>query len=264
MLAQYESALGDESDCAVAVAAINALTAMIQRSESATMMGLERELKQVTEAIKARHPSNAIPTSAACELFLRYVSRTSALEFADVQTAKQHLIERGSQFREISLQARARIAATGAHFIRDDSIILLHGFSRVSLAILRQAASEGKKFKVVSTEGRPNGSGAQVADELGRDGIPVKLALDNAVAVEMESCSMVLVGAEGVVESGGVINNAGTYQVGTSTIFPVFLCAVDRGLRTESPYRAQRWLRMPSGSRFMSRPRATSSRGCSR
>lgn len=44
------------------------------------------------------------------------------------------------------------------------------------------------------------------ARELIDAGIPVTLILDSAVAFAMERVDMVLVGAEGVVESGGIIN----------------------------------------------------------
>jgi translation initiation factor eIF-2B subunit alpha len=43
--------------------------------------------------------------------------------------------------------------------------------------------------------------------------IPVTVVLDSGVGYVMERVDMVLVGAEGVVESGGVINKLGTYTV---------------------------------------------------
>ncbi len=41
--------------------------------------------------------------------------------------------------------------------------------------------------------------------------IPVKLVLDSAIAVALEEANFVMVGAEAVVESGGLINRLGTY-----------------------------------------------------
>jgi hypothetical protein len=40
----------------------------------------------------------AISLKAGCELFLRYTTRTSALEIEDFQQAKKRLIERGQHF----------------------------------------------------------------------------------------------------------------------------------------------------------------------
>jgi len=44
----------------------------------------------------------SIPLSAGCDLFLRYVTRTSALEYEDIRAGKARLIERGERFSEIS------------------------------------------------------------------------------------------------------------------------------------------------------------------
>ncbi len=59
-------------------------------------------------------------------------------------------------------------------------------------------------------------------------GIPVTLILDSGVAYMMEKVDMVLVGAEGVVESGGIINMLGTYQaalVARTMNKPVYVAA---------------------------------------
>ncbi len=43
--------------------------------------------------------------------------------------------------------------------------------------------------------------------------IPAQMILDAAVGYFIEKVDMVLVGAEGVVENGGLINQIGTYQI---------------------------------------------------
>ncbi len=84
------------------------------------------------------------------------------------------------------------------------------------------------KFILPHTEGRPDNTGAEVARELLSVGIPVTLILDSGVAYMMEKVDMVLVGAEGVVESGGIINMLGTYQaalVARTMNKPVYVAA---------------------------------------
>lgn len=44
-------------------------------------------------------------------------------------------------------------------------------------------------------------------------GIPTKFIRDSAVGVIMEEVDLCLVGAEGVAENGGIINEIGTYQI---------------------------------------------------
>ena len=44
---------------------------------------------------------------------------------------------------------------------------------------------------------------------LEKENIPCKVIYDSAVGCKMEDVDMVMVGAEGVVESGGIINKVG-------------------------------------------------------
>ena len=52
-----------------------------------------------------------------------------------------------------------------------------------------------------------------MCEELSTAGIDCTLILDSAVGYVMETVDMVFVGAEGVVESGGIINRIGTYTM---------------------------------------------------
>ena len=60
-------------------------------------------------------------------------------------------------------------------------------------------------FTVIVPEGRPEGSGVRMAQQLASRSIPVQIVLDSAVAHVMERVDMVLVGADAVVENGGII-----------------------------------------------------------
>lgn len=67
-----------------------------------------------------------------------------------------------------------------------------------------------------------------MSNELAKLDIPVKLLIDSAVAYSMDEVDMVFVGADGVVESGGIINMMGTYQtalVAKSMNKPVYVAA---------------------------------------
>ncbi|OAY76418.1 Translation initiation factor eIF-2B subunit alpha [Ananas comosus] len=133
-------------DLAEAVAAIMALAAVIRSSEATTMMELEIELKKASDTLKS-WDTTSISLSAGCDLFMRYVTRTSALEYEDFDAAKRRLIERGEKFGEISLKVRRTIAMLCQDFIFDGCTILVHGFSRVVLEVLKLAASNRKLFR---------------------------------------------------------------------------------------------------------------------
>ena len=67
---------------------------------------------------------------------------------------------------------------------------------------------------MIVLEGRPEGGGARAARQYASAGIPVTVVLDSAMGYACEKSDLVLVGAEGVVENGGVVNKVGTYALG--------------------------------------------------
>ncbi|RLN89693.1 hypothetical protein BBJ28_00013544 [Nothophytophthora sp. Chile5] len=184
---------------------------------------------------------NSIATTAGCQLFLRYVTRCF-LEFDDFDLCKSQLIDRGELFAETSLSSRKRISEVGHNFIRDGMVrrhllgskVMTHGKSRVVISLLREAAKT-KFFSVFVTEGRSNASGyagrspnstpwvehavttfvssafgdcrVETAKQLAEVGIPTTVILDSAVGYYMEQMDIVIVGAEGVVENGGIVNS---------------------------------------------------------
>ncbi|KAL0380594.1 UNVERIFIED_CONTAM: Translation initiation factor eIF-2B subunit alpha [Sesamum angustifolium] len=216
-----------QPELAEAVAAIRALASVIRSSQATTMMELEIELKKAVDSLKS-WDTTSISLTAGCDLFIRYVTRTSALEYEDFDSAKSRLIERAEKFGEISYKAREIIAMLGQDFILDGCTILVHGFSRVVLEVLRTATQNKKQFRVFCTEGRPDRTGLRLSNELAKLDVPVKLLIDSAVAYSMDEVDMVFVGADGVVESGGIINMMGTYQialVAKSMNKPVYVAA---------------------------------------
>jgi len=198
---------------ALAVAAIEALTHLVKQSNAKTLMELEIELKAACDRLKAVN-KGSISLGAGCELFSRYVTRTS-FDFPDFEACKERVIVRGEQFAKMSINGRKTISGLVDRFISDGKVILIHGNSRVVSGVLLHAAQKGKHFSVIVTEGRPDSqeSGLQAASVLSDAGIPVSFILDSSVAYVMERVDLVLVGAEGVVENGGIINKIGTYQI---------------------------------------------------
>ena len=242
------ASLFDKSATAIPVAAIKALLGVVQRSQAETMMGLQDELKQAADillnysggsgssaggsqsgcVITKKQRSN-IALQSGCELFLKYVTRTF-LELPDFEACRQLVLERGERFQMISLAARDRIAVQASDFVPHNATILTHGWSRVVAAILLQASSSSssssshggpyrkqqppKHFQLIILEGRPDASGAKAAQSYAREtNIPVRVIPDAAMGYIMETVDLVIVGAEGVLENGGIVNKMGTYAL---------------------------------------------------
>ena len=61
---------------------------------------------------------------------------------------------------------------------------------------------------------RPDAGGAKSAKAYAKTGIPTTVVLDSAMGYVMERVDLVIVGTEGVVENGGVVNKVGTFALG--------------------------------------------------
>jgi translation initiation factor eIF-2B subunit alpha len=195
----------------MAVCAIKALSSVIKNSLATTMMELEIELKASTDMLLQSNASST-SLSAVCELFSRYVTRTS-FDVPEFTKCKAKIIERGEEFGKQSANIKQYISTLVYRFLGNNKVVLIHGFSSVVIGALLHAAKLGRHFSVVTTEGRPDGQGYGAAKALMDAGIPVTMIPDSAVAFMMEKVDFVLVGADGVVESGGVINKTGTCQI---------------------------------------------------
>lgn len=72
--------------------------------------------------------------------------------------------------------------------------------------LLKAAISGNRRFRVLINESRPTGKGFRAAQELKANGIQAEVFLDAAIGHYIQHVDMVLVGAEGIVENGGLIN----------------------------------------------------------
>jgi len=98
--------------------------------------------------------------------------------------------------------------------------VLTHGGSRVVGTLLGKAAEASAsggsvRFKVIYVmNGARVGESKAVVTSLRAKGVPVATITEGAVGYAMGKVDLVIVGAEGVVENGGIISRLGTYQIG--------------------------------------------------
>lgn len=127
-------------------------------------------------------------------------------------------------------EARLAIGRMAGRLIHPGSTVLTNGGSRVVGTVLRAAAEAqirdtgAPRFKVIYvTSGMT--AAAAASDYAATEGTQTITALramhvyvatipEAAVAYSMGKVDMVLVGAEGVVENGGIVSRMGTYQAG--------------------------------------------------
>ncbi|KAJ1817433.1 translation initiation factor eIF-2B subunit alpha, partial [Coemansia sp. RSA 2599] len=206
----YNDLVQKDSSISTPVAAVDSLVKMVEKLNATTMLEFMMIVRTACEKLKEA-TNNSISLSAGCDVFLQQMSRLSNAQSVD--ECRKALIRAGSDFVQGAGKCRENVAEFGSPFVRDDQTILVHSYSRVIMGLLRRAVKQNKRFRVYITESRPDQSGLQAAEELKQLGVPCEVILDAAVGYIIEKVDLVLVGAEGVVESGGLINKIGTYQL---------------------------------------------------
>jgi translation initiation factor eIF-2B subunit alpha len=215
----YHQLLKEDPDLTMPVAAIEALIELLVQSRAVTVYETLDLVKTQSDYLKSRIP-NSISLSAGTDLFQRYmISSLKPSSTGNFDTMRQHLLSNGRLFVSRAKAGREKIATYGRHFVRDGSVVLTHGGSRVVGALLGKAAEASKsggnvRFKViyVMNDARSSESKA-VVSTLRAKGVPVATISEGAVGYAMGKVNLVIVGAEGVVENGGIISRLGTYQI---------------------------------------------------
>lgn len=212
----FANTMRHDPDLSAAVAAIQTLIELITHSSAETVAQLRDDLQNAIKTL-TETDSSVTSITSGCELLLRFITLT-ALDHSDFQQCKHIMVERGRMFLARLGQCRQKIANIATSFITDGCTILTHSHSRVVLYSLLQAAKANRRFQVFVTEAMPNKSGYITQKILNEAGIPCTIILDSAIGYIMEKVDLVMVGAEGVVESGGIINKIGTYTMAISAL----------------------------------------------
>ncbi|PWN49416.1 IF-2B-domain-containing protein [Violaceomyces palustris] len=207
----YHSYLASDPDLPMPIASIYALSQLVSQSKAATTSELMESIRSSSQELK-KSLSNPVPATAGLDLFTRFVV-TKSWDGDDFEAHKQNLFNLAREFAMHTVPScREKIAELALPFIKDDAVILTHSYSRVVMQVLKKAAlKQSKRISVYVTESRPTGLGLKTYEQLTQAGIPCTVVLDSAVAYLMPKVDLCLVGAEGVVESGGILNAIGTY-----------------------------------------------------
>lgn len=223
VVAAYHRLLAEDSDITMPVAAIESLILGLANTPSSTVSETLDLVSKLTDQLKRSVP-NSISLSAGTDIFQQYLitslQRPSGGS-GDFDQIRSHLVQNGKLFVDRAKAAREKIAAFGKNFVRDGTTVLTNGGSRVVGALLKSAAessnSSGRgsiRFKViyvVSADDKETESTQNIAALRERD-IPVATIPPTAIAYCLDQVTQCFVGAEGVVENGGVVSRLGTYQ----------------------------------------------------
>ncbi|MDI1486399.1 MAG: translation initiation factor eIF-2B subunit alpha [Ramalina farinacea] len=229
----YNKLLDLDHEITKPVAAIESLTALLSASPPSTVSETLALIESSTSTLKASVP-NPIALSAGTDLFQRYI--VTALQSGssdprgrskrgpgsspdDFGAIRAHLLANSKLVIQRAKEARGSIARIAKRFVQDGSTVLTCGASRVVSAVLNAAADDGVLFQVIYVQSsnptkREQGFGRDLVLGLRGKEIPVAVTSFDAVATAMAKASFCMVGAESVVENGGITSSLGTRQIG--------------------------------------------------
>ncbi|KAL6937983.1 translation initiation factor eIF-2B subunit alpha [Hanseniaspora osmophila] len=213
----YLHFLEQDPEMTMPIAAIESLITLLQHTQPSTSAEMIQVIHKATAELTRSIP-NSISLKAGCDIFSRFVLKNThelskKNDSKDWETFKQHLIENGQLFIDRAKQSREKIASIGADFIRDGDIILVHGYSRAVSHLLSKAAERLIRFRCIVTESRPTDGGLLLCKQLQEHGVVCNMIVDSGVGSIIHKVDKIMVGAEGVTESGGVINLIGTCSI---------------------------------------------------
>ena len=194
------------------ICAIKVLTEVLDHFNGSTMMEVNSLLESQVD-ILTREFAECPGVASGSELFMKFALRLNSDVMPPPGALRQTLVERGRKFISRLERSRETIGSLAIPFFRDGCCVLIHGYSRVVLAVIRKAHEHGANFSVVCTESRPDSMGFRMAAEINELGVPAHVILDSAAAAVMDKIDFVLCGSQIICESGGIINKIGTYQL---------------------------------------------------
>jgi len=190
------------------IATIQGLLSVLSTSGATTVQELVHNLREATAQFKAVDCST-IAVKSASDLFTLFITQKehARLEREDFESCRQLMMARGATFLARLEDSHNKIVAVSQPFLASANTVLVHGSSRVVAGALA-LASKTRDMEVVLTR-----SSGEMVKKLKAENIRCRVVEDLAVGAEMHKVDCVLLGAEGVVETGGIVNQLGSYTV---------------------------------------------------
>ncbi|KAF2861818.1 nagb/rpia/CoA transferase-like protein [Piedraia hortae CBS 480.64] len=201
-------------DVSPPVAAIQVLISSISNTQPSTASETLDLISKHISSLETAFP-NSISLSAGTTLLKQYVITTlqrEAYQNDDFAVVRQKLIVESEAIITRIGTASKLIAQFGPKFVCDGDVILIFGRSGVVDALLDRAADK-KVFSIIYVvEGDGRGVEREV-EMLRKKDIRVAVVPPTAVAYAMHKVSRCFVGAEAIVENGGIVAHLGTFQL---------------------------------------------------
>ncbi len=194
--------------------AVELLSAVAEASEAATAQELFCDLLLVASRLRMAQPGMAIIRNLVGMLLYQADLKRAAVSAAEFRTLIGSFTTELMERTEAGAEDASRNAVA---FLPMDGHVLTHSYSRTVLRALELGIKGGRRLQVYATESYPGMEGKQLAKDLVKFGIPVKLVADSAVGSIIPDVDLVLVGADSVLTDGSLLHKIGTKNIATAT-----------------------------------------------
>lgn len=188
---------------------MHALAQVATDSTASDVHGLADEIESAIDALLAVMPAYAPPINVMHLVMSRVDEALTGN--ATVSELRAALIGDAENFRVWCEKAQAKVTQHGAEIIRDGATVFTFTLGETILCTLREAWTQGRAFKVLVTESRPNNDGLVTATELDKAGVPVSVSVDACIGELVPQADIVIVGAEAIMVDGTAVCKVGTY-----------------------------------------------------
>lgn len=236
----------------VAIAALKALTYIVNNSCSRTKEAFIKELLKAGNALFKSRPTEPMMRNA-----IRYVLNKART--ADELNFKRLTINSIKSLYGSVDKANERIIKIGKGLINKSSRVLTHCHSSTVSGLIRAV----KPREVICTETRPLFQGRITAKELVNAGVNTTMIIDSAVADFIKDVDVVLLGCD-VITPNSVINKIGSNNIGLlceKYDIPLYVCStsfkfdpesvIGRGVPIEERNPKEVWPKHPRGLKIL-------------
>jgi len=180
-------------------------------STSELYKDIDNILKPNITYLKQCRPLSISMSNAIRYLKKEVMSLDRSLSIEDIKTSIEEIVD---DFININFTLHPKaISETANKKIRDGDVILTYSHSKLVEKVLLDAATQGKKIKVIVADGRVQNLGRSLCPSLVSAGIHSTYILLSALSQVLPSVTKVLLGCEGVMANGCVLASVGTSQV---------------------------------------------------
>ena len=210
LVESFKKDIENNPNSSIGIAVIRVLTACINESTATTFMGVDQEIMQLIDSIQNACPNLPLHFQGAAKVFRAGMSKSSELKSVNWKTL---FVSHANACLDEANEVLTRIPSVSVEFLPHGMTILTRGFDYMVSQVLMTAASSGRQFHVIITEGRPYDDGCKLASSLIHQNLKVTIIPDSSVGLWMSEADVCLVGTDIVLESGGLLAPCGTYSM---------------------------------------------------